>query len=85
MPTSDDGDADGDGDEDEDDDELVKAYTNFVSFVMKTVIKANATDIPDDFDDRIDMAVKIIVRFASEINSVRKNITWVDTSKALFE
>lgn len=59
-----------DDDDDEKDDKLVIAYINFIKFVMKTVIQTNYTDLPEDFEDRIDIAVQIIVKFSSEINSV---------------
>lgn len=55
-----------DSSEEESDEELL----DFVKFVMKTVIKSNLTETPDDFDERVVLAADLIVKFTKEINSV---------------
>lgn len=59
-----------DDDDDEENDKQTEAYSKFIAYVMKTLIIANTTNIPEDFDERIEIAVQVIVQFQSEINKV---------------
>lgn len=61
---------DDDDDDDDDDIEIATAYKNFMIFVITTLVQQNYTDLPDDFDDKLELTVNVIIKMQVEISEV---------------
>lgn len=57
-------------DSNDDDIEIASAYKQFMTFVIKTLIKENTTDLPDDFDQRLELTIDVIIKMQVEISDV---------------
>ncbi|GLV35324.1 Neprilysin 5 [Carabus blaptoides fortunei] len=49
----------------------VQAYKDFVSFVITSLVKANYSELPDDFDETLEKTVKVIIEMQIELSDIR--------------
>lgn len=68
--TKDDESKEEDDDDDAHDTEIATAYKKFMVFVITTLVKENYTDLPDDFDDKLELTVDVIIKMQVEISEV---------------
>lgn len=64
-----------DSDQDSDDHlaiarQRVKAYKDFISYVITSLVKSNYTELPDNFDETLEKTVQVIVQMQIELADV---------------